>query len=161
VSVQPGLPAQFTLNVNPLGGSYNNLVTMSATGLPAGYTISFAPPAVTPGASGATTVMSVTTPSLLVQATPRDRGPTSGTAPLLATLAGIPLLGLYWRRRRKGFPPRLLTALLFAALSLLPIAALSGCAGGYFGAVPETYTITVVGTSGALSESTTVSLTVQ
>ena len=39
--------------------------------------------------------------------------------------------------------------------------ALSGCGGGYFGPPPQTYTITVTGTSGSLAESTTISLTVQ
>jgi hypothetical protein len=48
-----------------------------------------------------------------------------------------------------------------AALAILPLLALSGCAGGYFGPTPQTFTVTVVGTSGALQESTTISLTVQ
>jgi hypothetical protein len=39
--------------------------------------------------------------------------------------------------------------------------ALGGCGGGYFGPTPQTYTVTVTGTSGSLQESTTVSLTVQ
>jgi hypothetical protein len=48
-----------------------------------------------------------------------------------------------------------------AALAILPTLALSGCGGGYFGPVPQTYTVTVVGTSGSLQETTTVSLIVQ
>ena len=47
------------------------------------------------------------------------------------------------------------------AASLLACAVLSGCAGGYFGDTPKTYTVNVIGTSGSLQESTTVSLTVQ
>ena len=51
--------------------------------------------------------------------------------------------------------------LAIAVLSILPVLALSGCGGGYFGNTPKTYTVTVIGTSGALQESTTISLTVQ
>jgi Cu/Ag efflux pump CusA len=50
--------------------------------------------------------------------------------------------------------------LIIAVLSLLPILALSGCAGGYFGPTAHTYTVTVSGTSGSLQQSTTVTLTV-
>jgi len=51
--------------------------------------------------------------------------------------------------------------LCLAVLALLPTLALSGCGGGYFGPAPKTFTVTVVGTSGSLQESTTLSLTVQ
>jgi len=41
-------------------------------------------------------------------------------------------------------------------------AMLSGCGGGYYAQPPsQTYTITVVGTSGSTQHSTTVTLTVQ
>ena len=56
--------------VNPLGGSFNNLVTLSATGLPPGATVSFAPPAVTPGSTGASSVMSIQMPGLAHLALP-------------------------------------------------------------------------------------------
>jgi hypothetical protein len=39
--------------------------------------------------------------------------------------------------------------------------ALSGCGGGYFGKTGQNYTVTIIGTSGSLQESTTISLTVQ
>jgi hypothetical protein len=51
--------------------------------------------------------------------------------------------------------------LVLAVLAMLPMLALSGCGGGYFGPAPQTYTVTVTGTSGSLQESTTISLTVQ
>jgi hypothetical protein len=54
---------------------------------------------------------------------------------------------------------------LLAALGVLSLgvgAGLSGCgSGGYFGATPTSYTVTVTGTSGALNHSTTVTLTIQ
>jgi hypothetical protein len=158
-SVQPGAVAQFNILVNPLGGSYNNLVTLSATGLPAGATVSFLPPAVTPGSAGAPSVMSIQTSTGLARlALPESHQ--QNPVPLLALLAGLPLLGIAAGRRRLRCSQRWIF-LGLAALAILPMLALSGCAGGYFGPVPQAYTVTVTGTSGSLQESTTVSLTVQ
>jgi sugar lactone lactonase YvrE len=154
-SIQPGALAQFNVLVNPVGGSFNNVVTLSATGLPPGATVSFLPPTVTPGTAGATSVMSIQTSSGLAHlAAPAPIR--QNRTPLFALVAGIPLLGLAGSLRRGRW---LLLALI--ALSLLPMMALAGCGGGYFGPPPQTYTITVTGSSGSLTTSTTVSLTVQ
>jgi hypothetical protein len=159
-SVQPGAAAQFNIVVAPLGGSFNNLVTLSATGLPAGAQVSFLPPAVTPGSSGAPSVMSIqTTTGLARLALPESQR--QSPIPLLAMLAGVPLLGLAGslRRLRKTSGRWMLLGL--AVLAILPMLALSGCGGGYFGPAPQTYTVNVIGTSGTLQESTTITLTVQ
>jgi hypothetical protein len=159
-SIQPGSAAQFNLVVNPLGGSYNNPVTLSATGLPPGATVSFTPTAVTPGSAGAASVMSIqTTTGLARLARPGPRPQSS--VPLLALLAGLPLLGLAGSFRRVRTATERWVIVGLVALALLPMLALSGCGGGYFGPAPQTYTITVTGTSGSLTESTTISLTVQ
>jgi hypothetical protein len=81
--------------------------------------------------------------------------------PLLALLVGVPLLGLAAGRRRLRRSSQRWILLGLAALAILPMLALGGCGGGYFGPTPQTYTVTVTGTSGSLQESTTVSLTVQ
>lgn len=159
-NIQPGAMAQFNLTIAPLGGSFNNLVTLSATGLPAGSTVSFLPPAVTPGSVGAPSVMSIQTSTGLARLAlpgPYRQNP----VPLLALLAGAPLLGLAagCRRLRRSSQRWLLLGM--AALAILPMLALGGCGGGYFGPPPQAYTVTVTGTSGSLQESTTVTLTVQ
>ena len=54
--------------------------------------------------------------------------------------------------------------LLLAAAGLTAAAALNGCGGtpsGYFGQVPATSTITVTGSSGSLTHTASVSLTVE
>jgi hypothetical protein len=159
-TVQPGGVAQFNLVVAPLGGSFNNLVTLSATGLPAGARVSFLPPAVTPGSAGAPSVMSIQTSSGLARmALPEPHRQRS--LPLLALFAGLPLMGLAGNLRRLRRSSLRWMLLGLAALAILPMLALSGCGGGYFGPAPQTYTITVTGTSGTLQESTTISLTVQ
>ena len=159
-TIQPGSLAQFNLVVNPLGGSFNNLVTLSATGLPPGASVTFLPPAVTPGSAGASSVMSIQTTTGLARLArpgPRPRSP----VPLLALLAGLPLLGLAGSFRRLRRTSGRWVIVMLVALALLPMLALSGCGGGYFGPAPQTYSITVTGTSGSLAESTTISLTVQ
>jgi hypothetical protein len=60
----PGAIAQYTIDVAPLVGSFNSAITFSATGLPAGASVSFKPPTVTPGSVSAATVMSVQTATL-------------------------------------------------------------------------------------------------
>jgi hypothetical protein len=159
-NVQPGAVAQFNIVVAPLGGSFNNLVTLSATGLPAGAQVSFLPSAVIPGSAGATSVMSIQTSTGLARlALPESQRQSS--LPLLALLAGVPLLGLAGSLRRLRQSSRRWVLLGLTALTILPVLALSGCGGGYFGPAPQTYTVNVAGTSGALQESTTVALTVQ
>jgi trimeric autotransporter adhesin len=158
-SVQPGGLAQYNLTIAPVGGTYSNLVTLSASGLPAGAVASFLPAAVTPGSAGAPSVLSIQTSTMLA----RERGPDPqhpGPVPLLAVLSGVSLLGLTLPRRlRKA--SRGWRLLAIAALSILPVLAMTGCNGGYFGPKPQTFTVTVTGTSGTLQETTTVSLTVQ
>jgi sugar lactone lactonase YvrE len=148
-SVQAGGVAQFNINVAALSGSYNTPVVLTVTGLPAGTTASFNPATVTPGSTGATSVLSVQTPSL-TSALKRDTNNT-----WLALLL-LPLLGT--RRLRRKLRRMPLAALLLAALAL---GAVTGCGGGYFSPQPQTVTLTVTGTSGPLTHSTTVTLTIQ
>jgi hypothetical protein len=160
VTVQPGGVAQFNLLIAPLGGSYNNLVTLSATGLPSGAQVSFLPVAATPGSAGAPSVMSIQTTTGLARVELPDQHGHS-PVPLLAMLAGLPLLGFAGNLRRLRRCRGRWMLLGLATLAILPLLALSGCGGGYFGPAPKTYVVTVTGTSGSLQEFTTVSLSVQ
>jgi hypothetical protein len=156
-SVQPGGIAQFNLLVASVGGSFTNVVTLSVTGLPPGAQASFLPPSVTPGSAGAASVLTVQTATGVARLAMPDR-PGQIPLPLLSLLAGLPLGFVARTRRFRNVSGRWML-LMLAALALLP--ALGGCAGGYFGPAAKTYTVTVVGTSGALQQSTTISLTVQ
>lgn len=158
-SIQPGAVAEYNLTVASVGGSFTSPVTLSASGLPAGASASFAPAAVTPGSASAPSVMSVQTSTGLARlAAPGP--PRQKPAPLSALLAGIPLLGLAAVRRLRRSSQRWLL-LGLAVLAVLSSVAISGCTGGYYGPAPQTYSITVTGTSGSLQKTTTVSLIVE
>jgi hypothetical protein len=149
--IPPGASATYNIIINSMSAPFTNLVTLSATGLPPGATYTFTPASVTPGAGGATSSFSVSVPS---QTASNLR--TGSMAPFV--LAGLTLPWMWLRRKTSG-PPRLLLWLL---LSLVTLGSVVGCGvGGYFSQSEQTYTITVTGTSGSLTRSTTVTLTVE
>jgi Bacterial Ig-like domain (group 3) len=157
----PGGTAVFPLSLGIING-FVGPVTMSATGLPPGATVSFTPPIINlDGVHPGSTVMSVVTAPANAQALPAQ-GPGPGSrSPIRYGLLLLPLLAIRSIRRRLRAAP-----LLLAALGVLSLggatAGLSGCGnGGYFGAAPASYVITVTATSGALQHSTTVTLTIQ
>ena len=57
-TVAPGGFVNISITVPPLGGTYSNVVIMSASRL-AGATSTFAPPSVTPGSAGGTTILTI------------------------------------------------------------------------------------------------------
>jgi large repetitive protein len=163
--VPEGGSVQITVTVPPLGGSFTNAVTLSATGLPPGATATFNPPMVTPGSAGASTIMTVqlaggkSSASHVPSASPAGlAGRAIGLLAGLCMLAGILAAGFGGTARRR-----------FAALAILFVA-VSGsivlfcaCSGGFAGGAvtPKgVYVITVTGTSGSLQASTTVNLVV-
>ena len=153
-SVTAGGSVGYTVNVASVTGDFSGAVTLSATGLPSGATVSFSPSSVTPGAGAAMSTMTIQTAAQVAANTQASStGPL--TAPLLAAVFFLPAV------TRRRVVPKLRFLLTLAAV----VAALSGCGGGY--ALPEgqtqskVYTVTVTGTSGSLQHSTTVQLTVQ
>ena len=155
-----------TVTVPPLGGSFTNVVTLSATGLPPGATATFNPPMVTPGSAGAQTVMTVVLAGGKSSASHIPSAPPAGPAGRVAgVLAGLCLLAGILSAGFRGTARRRLAAqvILFAAVSG-SIVLLSACSGGFAGGAvtPKgAYVITVTGTSGSLQASTTVNLVVE
>jgi pseudomonalisin len=158
-TVMPGGKAEDTFIVCPANGAgvFPNVIALSASGLPAGATAVFSPASV-PAGSGTTTV------TLTIQL-PQISAAGGNIVGMLARLSlALLLLPFAGRLRRSGKRlVRLVSVLLLFIAGWAAMAGLSGCASlsGFLGQSPQTYTVTVTGTSGALSHSTTVTLTVE
>jgi hypothetical protein len=154
-----GMPVRFTLllgSADP-ANPFMQLVNLSATGLPAGATVTFSPNSVVPGVTNpATSTMSITIPALTAQL---DRG--SHDRMMLAGVSATSLLfcfGLIGSRRRRSLRLLMLVIFAFGAVA----ASLTGCGSGTGFAPPgSTSTIIVTGTSGSASHSTTLTLIVK
>ena len=159
LTVPGGSLAQFTITAAGVGGSFNSPVVLSVSGLPTGTTSSFAPPTVTPGSTGANSILSIQTLPDYVLSTQPQRPGTKNTSPIFVALLLLPLLGIRRLRKRLARLPRITIALLFfAACGAL---ALTGCGGGYYAPQSHTYALTITGQSGITFSTTSVSLTVQ
>jgi N-acetylneuraminic acid mutarotase len=153
MTVNAGSSGTTTVSVTPANG-FNAAVSFACSGLPSGASCSFSPSTVTPsGTAASTTTLTVATPSATATLRSKTRSPFPGT--VLALL----FCCFSWKKRRS------LLALLVLTLCLGGLGLLTACGGGASGGGPPpiqpvTSTITVTATSGALSHSTTFSLTV-
>ncbi len=160
VTMAQGGAVQVKVMVPPLGGAFNQLVTMSASGLPPGATANFNPPKVTPGASGAPTMLTIQ----LAKLAGGIREPSRNTAPgpLLAAsllIAGCLLSGV-GRRRSLRASRQIAFFMILTCAGISTIA----CGGGFKSpdtTPPSSYVVTITGTSGALHSSTSITVVVQ
>ncbi len=149
--IPPGMSATFSFTLGAASGSFPSPITLSASGLPAGATCSFSPATVTPGADSVTTALTLQTAS-------------SAPAALATGWGSIALLLLPFFASRRMRRVLRQTPLLTVALLLFTLGSVAGLAGcGTSGQVvqPQSYPITVTGTSGTISHSVTVTLIVQ
>jgi subtilisin family serine protease len=158
-TVPRGSPAAYTITVTPQFGSFNDPIALSCSVAPAGPTCEFSQWSVTPGAVAASITLNVTTANISQFEMPDKPGPLFAfcmAVPVLVLLASGGIL----------FGQRSAKACIFLALILIVtlLGMLAACGGGGGGTPPpsqtEKFTITVVGTSGTMSQQTTASLTV-
>jgi sugar lactone lactonase YvrE len=160
LSVAQGGSVQVNVTVPAVGGAFNNPVTMSASGLPPGATATFNPLTVTPGSAGAPTVMTIQLAPLAAGVLPEVDSPyRRWPLPSFALAILLCSIGL----RGKRFSARARRALVLAPLAV-SLFALFGCGGGWLGpstTPPGDFVVTITGTSGTLTASTTVTVVVQ
>jgi hypothetical protein len=181
VTAQPGGTAAFTFTAGPTNGStFPSAINLTLSGLPTGATYTFSPATIAAGAGATTVTLTVNIPQTQASAQPQiphsgtqlavnHRGnPAGGTGTLAGRLApfslALVLLPFAGRLRRTGKRlSRIVSMLLLLAAGIAAAAGISACGGntGFFAQPQQSYTVTVTGTSGALSHSTTVTLTVE
>jgi hypothetical protein len=141
------------------------MIALTASGLPPGATYTFSPATITPGQGATTVTLTVHIPAATAGAeSPRSiyRSNNGGLASFAMALLLLPFRN---RMRRKGkHLSRLIMMLLLFAAGVTAAMSLTGCGGtanSYFGQPQQSYTLTVTGTAGTLSHSTTITLTVE
>jgi hypothetical protein len=152
-TVNPGSPASFSLVVTPLGGAtMPAALALSSNGLPPTSTVVFSP-AIVSAHSGATPITMIVTPPALAAISHDSKPFGRGALPMLLGLALLP----FARKLRSAH--RWVQVLLLALAGAAFAAGASGC--GSFTYTPQSFSVTVAATSGNLSHTTTVKLTVK
>lgn len=157
----PGSAVTYTFQLKPGVGSYPGPVTLSAQGLPSGFTASFSPASVTVAGTTQTVRMTLQAPATKAQLHKPDFVDRDTRTRVTLALALLPLIGLGRLRRRKNCIGMMLFAILFAIM--LGSAGLTGC--GSSSTPPtaksqvQTYIIDVTATSGTVQHKTAVTLT--
>ena len=146
VTVQHGSSATVNVTISPLSG-FNSAVVFGCTGLPDGVTCTFSPASVTPNGTPVTGVVTINAASNSRSSSAMLKHISAGGIALALCLL-VPGL----RRRRKRFGIFALLAFSVAMLSA------NGCGGSFHS---FTSSVTVNATSGSLTHSSAVSVSVQ
>jgi hypothetical protein len=161
-NIFPGATTTYNFTLAPVSATtFLNDVTVAVDGLPPGSTYTFAPSTIKAGSGSTQIVLTVQTSSSLSARNhvPQNRPAPRNELPIAVGMLG--LVGLGAARKLRHKMPRILMLLLLTLGSLLPIAALSGCAGGYFTLNPTTFALTVTGSENTIQHAATATLIVQ
>ena len=140
------LSGTVALTVTPISG-FNSAVSFACSGLPSGASCNFTPATVTPTAGPGTTAFTVNAPIKSSALRP------SSTPLLPGTTVALALCLFGWRKRRA------LRVVLLLAIGIVGLSMVTACA--VTSNAPTISNITVTATSGTISQTTTLSLTMQ
>jgi sugar lactone lactonase YvrE len=156
-TVATGDVANYGMTVGAQSGAFTGIVDFSASGLPAGATVSFSPPQVVPGVTSANVTMSVQTSATLLTSM-RGRG-----------IRGVVLVWLLYPLLLAGRRKRRLWRSMAMCAVCLGMLGVNGCGARSISTADlggKTYTLTVTGTStnlagAVVSHSTQLTLVVE
>jgi len=158
VALSTGGSGTVSVTVTPQSGSFNNAVKLTCAGLPSNLGCTFAPASVTPGASGATSVLTIASTAITADSGEK-RNFLFASGLLSFGLVGMVGIGRIQRRR-------VMAVVGTCALALMIIVT-SACGGKTTNAVSasstaaKSYSVTVNGASGTVQLSTTLTVTVR
>jgi sugar lactone lactonase YvrE len=178
LTLLPGTSGTLTFTVSPSGATFPAAVTFSLSGLPSGATYTFSPASIAAGAGSTTVTITIQLPKTTALNTPVHIHGMSSTGLQTADaqdrttphpFRGAPLalafvlLPFAVRMRRAGRKlSRLLPILLLCVAAAAATFGLSGCgSSGTPAQSPQSYTLTVTATSGSISRTTNLTLTVE
>jgi hypothetical protein len=171
LTITAGQPASFTVTVGGLNG-FNSAVSLACSGQPLGSTCTLSPMSISPASGGtATSMVTIATSSNPYQlmASGTGNNPAPSVFAMLLPLPAVGFLGLMIagsgdkrRFQRRKWLHHLTGSLLLVIATAFLLGA-SGCYSKKAGTGTQrgTTTVMITGTSGSITHSTSVTLTVQ
>ena len=161
-SASPGRTATYQLSVSSEGAVFPGTIALACTGMPAQITCSFSPSHLSPGATSASSILTVTTAG--TNSSAANKRPDERFSAVWLPVSLLALFGTVWMGRMPGAPKLRLLGLI----AFLGAISMCGCAGGTgiaktveSGTAAGSYSFTLTGSAGPLQHSVKATLVVQ
>jgi uncharacterized protein (TIGR03118 family) len=156
LTVTNGSSVSTILSIAPTFG-FNGIVKLTCSGLPSGSSCSFTPSQVTAAATTpSTAIMTIQTSGTMAMLQPTGRGVAGVATALLLPFASV----LVFYRRRSSALTGLFGLFVLCGIALAALGTITGC-GAVSSTPAGTSQVTVTATSGSITQTSTIALTVQ